>query len=109
MEGQGLRDQAHEFEALNCRIIGASFDTPADNSAFRTEFDFPFPLLCDSERSVGEAYETKRPAGDEREGYPMRISYLIDPEGIIRRAYEVSDPAAHAAEVLADLGALHSG
>ncbi len=52
---------------------------------------------------MGEAYHAKRPAGDEREAYPLRISYLIDPDGVIRRAYEVTDPAGHAAEVLADL------
>ena len=65
-------------------------------------------MLCDTDRAVGEAYHATRPVGDEREAYPLRVSYLIDPDGVIRRAYEVTDPAAHAAEVLVDLNELTS-
>jgi thioredoxin-dependent peroxiredoxin len=86
-----------------------SFDTPAENKAFREKFDFPFHLLCDVDRTVGEAYQAKREPGHQYEAYAQRVSYLIDPEGFIRRAYEVTDPAGHAEVVLADLRELAGG
>lgn len=86
-----------------------SFDTPADNKAFKEQFDFPFALLCDTDRTVGAAYQAKQPDDHDFADYPKRVSYLIDPDGIIRRAYAVSDPAGHATEVLADLRDLQGG
>lgn len=63
-------------------------------------------MLSDEDHSVGVAYGAERDPHDERFGVPLRISYLIDPQGVIAKAYEVTDPAAHAAEVVADLRAL---
>jgi peroxiredoxin len=63
-------------------------------------------LLSDADRSVGEVYDAKRPAGDAYADYPKRISYLIDPQGTVRKTYEVDDPAGHAEVVLADLADL---
>jgi peroxiredoxin Q/BCP len=87
-------------------VLGASFDTPAENRAFAEAQDFPFRLLSDVDRSVGARYEVLRPAGHQYGEFPERISYLIDPEGVIRRSYAVSDVAGHAAAVLRDLAVL---
>jgi peroxiredoxin Q/BCP len=76
---------------------------------FADEHHFPYPLLSDVDQSVGTAYETVRPPGDERPTYALRISYLIDPTGRIARSYQVSDVAVHAGEVLADLRTLRAG
>jgi peroxiredoxin Q/BCP len=106
VEGRALRDRASEYAEADCVVLGASFDTPAENKAFADEQGFAYQLLSDVDRSVGTAYEVVRPAGDQYETFPMRVSYLIDPEGVIRRAYAVSDVAGHADAVLADLAAL---
>ena len=103
IEGQNLRDRAPDFAAANCLIIGASFDTPAGNLAFATIQGFEFPLLGDTDQSVGAAYEVVRTDDDHYRSYAERHSYLIDPDGIIRRAYAVSDVESHADDVLADL------
>lgn len=87
-------------------ILGASFDSPAENLTFAEAQEFPFALLSDSDRSVGSAYEVARPPTDGYAAYPRRYSYLIDPDGIIRRAYDVADVAGHAGEVLADIAGL---
>ena len=97
-----MRDQAQEFEALACEILGISFDTPAENKAFREKFDFPFRLLSDWDEQVGVAYEVRDP-GSEKVKFAKRLAYLIDPDGIIGKAYEVADVKAFAGEVLADL------
>lgn len=109
IEGQGLRDLADEFAAAGCVILGASFDTQAENLAFDERQGFGFPLLSDTEHSVGVAYEVVRRGDEHYGGFAERHSYLIDPDGIIRRAYPVSDVDNHAAEVLADLHALTAG
>jgi peroxiredoxin len=84
-------------------ILGASFDTVAENATFAAAQHLPFQLLSDTSREVGAAYEVVRPAGDRLAAFPERHSYLIGPDGVIGRAYSVSDVADHAGLVLADL------
>jgi peroxiredoxin Q/BCP len=86
-------------------VLGISFDTPAENKAFREKFDFPFRLLSDVDEQVGVAYETRDP-GTEKVNFAKRHAYLIDPEGVIRRAYNVKDVNAFAGVVLSDLRTL---
>src|SRR4051794_21919957 len=108
MQGKGLRDMAPEFEAKQCVIAGISFDAPAANKAFAEKYEFPFTLLSDEDRSVGEQYGARRGKLNPAAGFAKRVSFLIDPSGVIAKVYEVSDTAGHAATVLADLEALPS-
>jgi peroxiredoxin Q/BCP len=109
VEGKGFRDRTPEFEDMGAEIVGASFDTPEDNRAFAEKHGFPFRLLSDVDRSVGEVYETKRHPEERSPEYAKRRTYLIDPDGVIRKAYRVSDIDAHPDEVLADLRRLGEG
>jgi peroxiredoxin len=84
-------------------ILGASFDTPAENLEFADAQGFEYSLLSDVDRQVGEAYDVVRPADDQYADFPRRHSFLIDHEGVVRHVYIVTDVAAHAADVLADL------
>jgi thioredoxin-dependent peroxiredoxin len=84
-------------------VFGASFDRPEENLSFAAAQEFPFDLLSDTDKRVGQAYEVVRASDHAFAGYPERISYLIGPDGIIRRSYAVTDVAGHAAEVLSDL------
>ncbi|HZA41965.1 MAG TPA: redoxin domain-containing protein [Actinomycetota bacterium] len=72
-------------------------------------YGFPFRLLSDEDRTVGEAYETKRAPEERGAGSPKRRTYLIDPEGVIRKAYRVTNVDAHPDEVLTDVRALAGG
>lgn len=103
MEGQGLRDRAAEFAALDCIVLGASFDTVEENRAFARAQRFPFALLSDVDRTVGGRFGVVRHPGHRYGEYADRISFLIDPDGIIRRTYDVADVIGHADQVLADL------
>lgn len=87
-------------------MLGASFDTVAENRAFAEAQEFPFRLLSDVDRAVGRAYEVVRSPGHQYADYPERISYLIDPAGVIRRGYAVHDVAGHADAVIAHLAEL---
>ena len=73
-----------------------------ENKAFAEKFGFPYPLLCDTDRTVGLAYHATE-EGSTRGA--ARISYLINEAGVIEQAYDNVDAGKHAAMVLADLGA----
>lgn len=80
--------------------MGISFDTVEDNRAFAEKFEFNFPLLCDTTRSVGLAYGACDSADAE---YANRISYWIGPDGTVQKAYPNVDAARHPEEVLTDI------
>jgi peroxiredoxin Q/BCP len=92
-------------------VLGASFDSVADQKKFADDQDFPYPLLSDPGKTMGAAYDAVRQAGERyfEAGIPRRISYLISPEGKIVKAYDVEgdklDLAGHAEAILADIAA----
>ena len=81
-------------------ILGVSFDTEADNSAFREKFGFPYDLLCDTDKAMSIAYGAAEDAGAS---HPSRISVIIDGEGVVKKVYPSVSPTDHPDEVLADL------
>jgi peroxiredoxin Q/BCP len=88
-------------------ILGVSFDTPAENKAFRDKFDFPFALLSDHDEQIGVAYGARDP-GTDKVHFAKRIAFVIDPDGVIRKQYTVGDVNTFAGVVLGDLRALQS-
>lgn len=98
-----MRDSADRFDELGAIILGASFDTPAENLAFARAQEFPFRLLSDLDHTVGAAYEVTRDPDDKFADFPRRHSYLIDPEGRIHRSYDVTDVARHADHVISHI------
>lgn len=91
------------MEAAGITVLGVSFDSVEDNRAFAEKFDFPYKLLCDTNRELGVAYGAARNAD---EGYAKRVSYLIGEDGKILLAYPKVDPKAHLDQILGDLKAL---
>jgi len=81
-------------------VLGASFDSVADNAAFARKYDFNFPLLCDVDRTLGMAYGA---CANAQARHAARISVLIDEQGKISRIYDKVNPRDHAGQVLADL------
>lgn len=81
-------------------VLGASFDSQAENKAFREKFSFPFPLLCDETRSLGLAYGA---CTDRAAAHATRTTTVIGPDGKVLRHYPKVDAKTHVAQVLADL------
>lgn len=86
-------------------ILGASFDTVDENRAFAEAQGFPYRLLSDTSREVGEAYGVVKSPDEQWADFPRRHTILIDPLGRVHRIYVVTDVAANAAEVLTDIAA----
>ncbi len=82
------------------KVIGVSFDSPADNAAFAKKFNFPFPLISDTGRKLGMAYGACDSAKDE---YARRIAYVIDEQGKIAQAHPKVDARSYPREQLASL------
>lgn len=78
-------------------ILGVSFDTPAENKAFRDKFGYPFDLLSDPGKAMSIAYG----AATAESAKASRISVLIGPDGKIARRFDQVTPADHPDEVLA--------
>lgn len=86
--------------AAGLTVLGASFDTVEENRAFAEKFDFPYRLLCDTDRRMGMAYGVARSAD---EGYPKRVSFVIGEDGKILHVYPKVNPKTHLDDVLADV------
>ncbi len=69
-----------------------SFDTQEENRRFAGKHGFPFPLLCDTDRSIGVAYGA---ADSNRDEYARRIAYVIDEEGKIAQAHAKVDASTY--------------
>jgi peroxiredoxin Q/BCP len=80
-------------------IVGVSFDTPADNKRFAEKNSFPFPLICDTDRTIGTAYGANV---DPQKG-AQRIGVVIDRDGKIKQWHERVDPRAWPAELVKTL------
>jgi thioredoxin-dependent peroxiredoxin len=77
-------------------IIGASFDSLADNKKFAEKFHFNFPLLCDTDRAIGTAYGANADPGKGAQ----RVGVVIDRDGKIKEWHARVDARAWPTEVL---------
>jgi peroxiredoxin Q/BCP len=80
-------------------IVGASFDSQAENKKFAEKFQFNFPLLCDTDRTIGTAYGANV---DPAKG-AARVGVVIGPDGTIRQWHARVDARAWPAEVVKTL------
>ena len=84
-------------------VLGVSPDTPAAQKKFKDAFDLPFPLLCDTDKKVAQAFGVLK----EKDMYGKKVmgiertTFVIEPEGRIARIFEKVKADGHAEEVLA--------
>ncbi len=82
-----------DFKSLGVCVVGVSPDKPASQKRFDRIFSLGFPLLCDTEHKVAEAYGVwteKSFMGKKFMGI-LRSSFLIDEDGkILQTWYKVS-------------------
>ena len=80
-------------------ILGASFDSEADNKKFAEKFSFNYPLICDTDRAIGTAYGAN---ADPQKG-AARVGVVIDGEGKIKEWHERVDARAWPAALVGTL------
>ena len=109
-EACGFRDDYSAYQKAGVTILGVSPDSPKTHTNFIAKHDLPFTLLADTEREVLKLYGAwglKKMYGREYEGV-LRTTFLIGADGKIAKIYEKVKPAAHSAEILADLKELEA-
>ena len=72
-----------------------SFDSPADNKAFAEKFNFNFPLISDTDRTIGTAYGANV---DPAKG-AQRVGVVIDENGRVKQWHERVDARAWPTEL----------
>jgi thioredoxin-dependent peroxiredoxin len=84
-------------------VVGISPDAQKAQAKFKQKHGLNFPLLCDTEHTVAEAYgvwKEKSFLGRKYMGVE-RTTFLIDKEGQIAKVFRKVTAAGHAGEVLA--------
>jgi peroxiredoxin Q/BCP len=110
VEACGFRDDYSAYQGSGVTILGVSPDSSKTHTNFIAKHDLPFALLADTEREVLKLYGAwglKKNYGREYEGV-LRTTFLIGADGKIAKVYEKVKPAAHSAEILADLEQLEA-
>ena len=70
-------------------IYGVSFDTPAENAAFRAKQGFGYPLWSDIDKALALHYGA---ATSKLQPYAGRVTVILDPQGTV---YQVIPNAVH--------------
>lgn len=89
-----LRDSEFlQFED-DLQVLGVSGDSVYAHEAFAEEHAINYPLLSDTDRAVGRAYDAVQAALEGMSDVHERSIFLVDPDGTVRLAVEtrVDDP-----------------
>jgi peroxiredoxin Q/BCP len=100
-----FRDNLASLQSAGYEVLGISPDKPAKQGRFRDEQQVTFPLLCDPERTVLEAYGAygeKQLYGKTVTGV-IRSTFVIDENGTIERAQYNVKATGHVAKLRKDL------
>lgn len=84
-----VNENLKKLEKLGCSAIGISPDAPAQQKKFADKFKIKFPLLCDTDNKIAEAFDVwgeKNMYGKKYMGI-IRSSFLVDEKGKIIEAW----------------------
>ena len=101
-EACDLRDHYKELKDAGYVLLGVSADTEKKQKAFVDKFDFPFPLLADTEKAIIEAFGVwgpKKFMGKEYDGI-HRMTFILDENGIVERVIDKVKTKEHASQIL---------
>jgi peroxiredoxin Q/BCP len=100
-EACNLRDHYSELKVQGYDIVGVSADDQKKQSSFKDKYQFPFPLLADTEKVVLEAFGVwgpKKFMGKEYDGI-HRMTFVIENGRVIKVINKVQTKD-HAAQIL---------
>ncbi len=101
-EACDLRDHYTELQNAGFTLLGVSADNEKAQQNFVSKFDFPFPLLADTEKKVINAFGVwgpKKFMGKEYNGI-HRMTFIVDEMGIVERIISKVETKNHAAQIL---------
>jgi thioredoxin-dependent peroxiredoxin len=99
-QGCSLRDSWADLEKLGVKVYGVSGDTAEAQKAFKEKFDFPFPLLADTDGKVMDAF------GVPHNGAIAKRQAFLIKGGKVVWMDDTASTAEQAADVIAAIAAL---
>jgi peroxiredoxin Q/BCP len=84
-QGCSLRDANAELAKKGVAIVGVSTDTPEEQKAFKDKFNFPFPLIADTDKAVIKAF------GQPGTGRAAREAYVVKDGKIVYHDEKITD------------------
>jgi peroxiredoxin Q/BCP len=100
-EACNLRDHYQILQDNGYELLGVSADTEKKQSNFKNKYEFPFPLLADTEKKVINAFGVwglKKFMGREYDGI-HRKTFLVN-DGVVTRVIDKVKTKAHAEQIL---------
>jgi thioredoxin-dependent peroxiredoxin len=108
-QGEGFRDLYEQFQAQECEIVGISRDSLTSHEKFATKYEFPFPLLADSDEALCREFDVikeKNMYGKKVMGIE-RSTFLFDANGKLVKEWRKVRVPGHVEEVLEAVMALN--
>lgn len=102
LEGQDFRDHYADFKKLNTEILGISRDTLKLHEKFKSEQNFPFPLLSDADQKICHLFNVikeKNMYGKKVHGIE-RSTFLIDKHGVLVHEWRKVNVNGHVKAIL---------
>lgn len=107
-EGQDFRDLYPQFVKAGAEIVGVSRDSVRSHENFAAKFEFPFPLISDTDEAACTAFDVikeKSLYGRKYLGVD-RSTFLFDAKGVLRQQWRGVKVKGHAQAVLESVQAL---
>lgn len=101
-EACDLRDNYDKFTSQGYAFLGVSADDAKRQTNFREKYNFPFPLIADTDRNLINAFGVwgeKKFMGKVYDGI-HRTTFIIDEEGIIEEVITKVKTKEHASQIL---------
>ena len=108
-QGQGFRDRYADFKAHDCEIVGVSRDTLASHEKFAGKFEFPFPLIADTDEILCRQFEVIK----EKNMYGKKVlgiersTFLFNRDGQLVQEWRKVKVPGHVEAVLAAVAELN--
>ena len=84
-------------------IVGASFDTPADNQAWAEDEEFAFELWSDDDKTLALYYGS---ISKDSTSYAGRVTRILDESGVLVDEFDGVNTSTGPQDVLEDCQAL---
>ncbi len=101
-EGRDFRDLYKEFQDAGADVIGVSKDSLRSHENFIEKFQFPFPLIADTEQQLCDAFGViveKSMYGKKYIGID-RSTWIFDKKNVLKKSWRGVKVKGHAEEVL---------
>jgi len=101
-EACNLRDNYDLLQKDGYTVLGVSSDDEASHRTFKSQFNLPFTLIADVDRSIHDKYGTwvEKERGGEKFMGTSRVTFIIDEKGFISEIIDNVNPGIHSMQIL---------